>query len=324
MDCSAQIPMPTRTEPHPSAPFDVVVCGSLNLDLQTRLTTLPRPGETVSASTLARWPGGKGLNQAIAAARLGARTAMLGAIGEDADGAILRAALIAEGVDVTRVLSRRATPSGLAQVFVADDGENSIVVHAGANGTLAPDDVHRHTPPARVYLAQGEVPPTSVQVFFERAAATGGLRILNAAPVVPGIELLRRAADLLVLNVTELATLAGCEPEGLQGTSLIDRARSLIATPTQTVIVTQGDRGVSVITASAAEHRAARRVQIVDTTGAGDCFCGALAAALAHGKELMQALQWAQAAASISVGRNGAAPSMPTMAELTAVLELDG
>lgn len=313
--------MSTRAEPNPSTPFDVAVCGSLNLDLQTRLTTLPRPGETVSAGTLARWPGGKGLNQAIAAARLGARTAMLGAIGEDADGVMLRAALIAEGVDVTRVLSRRDSPSGLAQVFVAADGENSIVIHAGANGTLAPEDVRRHTPPARVYLAQCEVPPASVEVFFERAAAAGGLRILNAAPVAPGIEALRPLADLLVLNVTELAVLAGCAPESLQGKRLIERARRLIAMPSQTLIVTQGDQGVSMITESSAEHWSARRVPVVDTTGAGDCFCGALAAALAQGQRLQQALRWAQVAASIAVGREGAAPSMPRMAELAALLD---
>lgn len=312
--------MSHRPDAAASEIFDVAVCGSLNLDLLARVSSLPRPGETVSGRSLVRLPGGKGLNQAIAAARLGARTAMLGAVGEDADGAMLCAMLAAEGVDTTHVLSRAGTATGLAQVFVADDGENSIVVHAGANGAFTPDEARQHTPHARVYLAQGEVPAESVQAFFEHAAGTGGLRILNTAPATPALNALCAQAELIVLNLTELATLTGGEPEALHGARLIAHARRLLVRSGQIVIVTQGAQGACVVRESAAESWPARSVEPVDTTGAGDCFCGALAAALASGCDVSEALPRAIAAASICITRPGAAPSMPTMIELEALL----
>ena len=316
--------------------IDVVVCGSLNMDLVARVAALPRPGETVAGHGLQRLPGGKGLNQAVAAARMGAKVAMLGARGDDADGATLEALLVAEGVDTRGILRRRpepgvdasATHTGLAQVMVADDGENAIIVHGGANATLTPDEVRAALaalPHAGVAVAQLESPSDTVAAFLEAARARGMRTVLNTAPALPDTRSLLALADIVVLNETELAHYAvassgasgdaGGEPRSLEAYAAL--ARRLLDRPDQTIIVTLGSQGALRVTAGEASHLAAPQVEVRDTTGAGDCFCGVLAALLAKGHALAQALPYAVRAASVAVTRVGAAPSMPRAAELS-------
>ena len=264
----------------PAVSAEVIVCGSLNMDLVARVAQLPRPGETVVGASLTRLPGGKGLNQAVAAARMGATVAMVGARGDDADGATLAALLLAEGIDTRdlRVRDTRRMPdahTGLAQVIVAADGENSIVVHGGANLTLTAEEV----------LAAFAVP----------ASAT----LLQAAPV--------RAAPARV-------ALAQLETPLVAVAGFFEAARE--AGRCQAVIVTLGAEGAWLVTGEDAVHFPAPVVTVVDTTGAGDCFCGVLAAALAQGLDLEVAIARAVAAASRAVTRPGAAPSMPRALEL--------
>jgi len=310
----------------------ILVCGSLNMDLVARVAKLPRAGETVAGESLQRLPGGKGLNQAVAAARMGAAVAMIGARGDDADGATLAALLAAEGVDTggLRVRDARTLPAahtGLAQVIVAADGENSIVVHGGANMTLAadeardalaalwPDALPAATDPTvapsapRVALAQLETPMDAVAAFLGAARAAGATTVLNPAPALPGTLPLLAQADIVVLNETELAAYA---PAG----HAVLAARSLLRGACRAVIVTLGGEGAWLVTAEGDARFPAPAVAVVDTTGAGDCFCGVLAASLAEGHRLEAALPRAVAAASLAVTRVGAAPSMPRAAEL--------
>lgn len=308
--------------------FDVAVCGSLNIDLLTRVSALPAPGETCIGHSLVRCPGGKGLNQAVAAARVGARTAMLGAIGDDHDGVSLQTILHEAGVDLTGVQQRATMPSGSAQVWVSASGENAIVVHPGANASVTLDDVHRSAPRAAVYLAQCEIPTAAVAAFLERGREVGAVRILNSAPLPSDIAALLPLADLVVLNAGELAALAhhgvGSEshrvltPRLEEPEAVIAFARRWLASATQTLIVTLGAAGAVVVSHAQAFTVPARIVPVVDTTGAGDCFCGVLAASLAGGHALTRAVQRATVAASIVVGRAGAAPAMPTALELEA------
>ena len=307
----------------------IIVCGSLNMDLVARVAKLPRAGETVAGESLQRLPGGKGLNQAVAAARMGAAVAIIGARGDDADGATLAALLAAEGVDTggLRVRDARTLPAahtGLAQVIVAADGENSIVVHGGANMTLAADEARdalaalwpdalpavTAAPSApRVALAQLETPTDAVAAFLGAARAAGATTVLNPAPALPGTLPLLAQAAIVVLNETELAAYA---PAG----HAVLAARSLLRGACRAVIVTLGGEGAWLVTAEGDARFPAPAVAVVDTTGAGDCFCGVLAASLAEGHRLEAALPRAVAAASLAVTRVGAAPSMPRAAEL--------
>jgi ribokinase len=260
---------------------------------------------------------------------LGAAVAMIGARGDDADGATLAALLAAEGVDTggLRVRDARTLPAahtGLAQVIVAADGENSIVVHGGANMTLAADEARdalaalwpdalpavTAAPSApRVALAQLETPTDAVAAFLGAARAAGATTVLNPAPALPGTLPLLAQAAIVVLNETELAAYA---PAG----HAVLAARSLLRGACRAVIVTLGGEGAWLVTAEGDARFPAPAVAVVDTTGAGDCFCGVLAASLAEGHRLEAALPRAVAAASLAVTRVGAAPSMPRAAEL--------
>jgi ribokinase len=332
----------------------VIVCGSLNMDLVARVDHLPRPGETVVGASLQRLPGGKGLNQAVAAARMGAAVAMIGARGDDADGAALAALLASEGIDTRdlRVRDPRAMPdahTGLAQVTVAADGENSIVVHGGANLSLTAEEVRAafavpssatsgqeasspteppqagppQVAPVRVALAQLETPLVAVSAFFEAARDAGVRTILNPAPAVADALPLLADVDLVVLNETELAIFSAAVAreggaDGSRPARPADAAMMLLQGRCQAVIVTLGAEGVWLVTGEDAVHFPAPAVTVVDTTGAGDCFCGVLAAGLAQGLDLEAAIARAVAAASLSVTRSGAAPAMPRTSELGA------
>jgi len=272
--------------------LDVCVVGSANLDLVATVQRLPGPGETVPGGSYAEYPGGKGLNQVVAAARAGATTAFVGAVGHDAAGEMLLEVLHDDAID-TRHVHAVSEPTGRALIFVSDDGENSIVVVAGANATVQAESV----PAAKVYLAQLEVPVEAIERAFTVARAAGALTVLNPAPVKSVPESLLALCDVLTPNEHEVELLGG-----------VDHLRSLGA---RAVIVTQGSRGATLHTADGAHHVEPFAVTPVDTTGAGDCFSGSLCARLAAGDDLPTAMRFAAAAASLSTTVAGAVPSMP-------------
>lgn len=294
--------------------MSVVVIGSVNLDTSRRVAALPRWGETVMAASSARHAGGKGLNQAIAAARAGSEVGLIAAVGDDEPGRWLTGELAAAGVDVTQV-ARAAEPTGDAQILVADDGENMIVVTPGANAVLsAPAEAA-----GDVFLAQLEVPLAAVEALFRTPAARAGTRMLNAAPATPEAIHLLPLCDLLLVNETELAVLAGLADPPRDIEAATAAARSL-GVPGLSVVVTLGKAGAIAVTGETTVPIPGRPAHAVDTTGAGDCFCGALAAGLDQGLALDRALRFANVAASLSVERPGAAASMPSREEILAAL----
>jgi ribokinase len=299
----------------------VFVAGSINMDVVATADHHPKVGETVAGKDVFYFPGGKGANQAVAAARLGASTALIGRLGEDAFGADLKTFLTAQGVDLSFVWPTTGIHTGTAIITVAQS-DNTIVVVPGANGIVIADDV---AAPALakgdIAVSQFEIPLPAITAFFRRARAAGVTTILNPAPARSfGAELLE-LVDILVLNETELGSLTGTE---LRDTDEVARfvaaAQSLQTSRAQVICVTLGPRGAIALVGDAPLIVAARAVTAVDTTGAGDCFVGALAAQLAAGAAIGDALAYANLAASICVQRMGAAPSMPTAKEVSALL----
>ena len=300
----------------------VFVLGSINLDAVARVDDLPRPGETVAGLSLELFLGGKGANQAVAAARMGAPTRLMGAVGADDSGKGLKAKLAGYGVQVADVLELEGAPTGQAHVWVANNAENMIVVTAGANAMVTPQQVSS-TPieGQRVLLCQLETPPTSIEALFRAGAAKGALRILNAAPALPQGAALFPLTDILIVNQTELASYAKLDREPVRLEEVSVAARKLMSRPDQTIIVTLGSAGVAAVRRDEAFLVEGRKVKAIDTVGAGDCFCGALAAALAGNMDLREAVEMANAAAALSVQKAGAAPSMPSRREVEAFLE---
>ena len=292
----------------------VAVVGSLNLDLVIRVAELPGPGETVSGGDLFRNPGGKGANQAVAAARLGRRVAMVGCVGDDQAGHELLASLEAAGVDGSGVRVVEGVPSGTACITVSEDGENQIVVSPGANARLTPDDVAAAAAvrSAAVTLLQLEVP---LETVAAAARTAGGRVVLNPAPMraLPA-ELLGRI-DVLVPNRVELARLAG----GPVPQTVDDAVRLAGRLAARAVVVTLGADGVLVVEDGQDGHVPAVPIRPVDTTAAGDAFCGGLADALAGGASLQEAARRAVRVAAAACLRPGAQASLPTPADLEAL-----
>jgi ribokinase len=286
-----------------------VVFGSLNVDRIARVDHLPSPGETVRATALEVHAGGKGANQATAAGRAGARVAMYGAVGDDDGAELVLEGLRAAGVDVSGVQSRKG-PTGQALIFVEPAGENVIAIVAGANAEPGRPDVE-----AAALLLQQEV-PVDANLAALRAAGNAR-RILNAAPADPGAAGLLDEVDDLIVNETEAALLAGAPVSGAD--SALAAARNLLASHSRLfrVIVTLGAEGcVYAERGGSGAHQPAFPVRVVDTTGAGDAFCGVYAASIAEGLELRQALARAQAAGALCATRPGAGPAMPDAAEI--------
>jgi ribokinase len=300
--------------------MSVCVLGSLNLDIVCSVAGLPRPGETVMGRSVDRIPGGKGANQAVAAARCGAPTRLIGAVGCDEAAETMLAAMADAGVDTAGVARLADHPTGQAFIWVSDAGENSIVVAGGANLAVSPAMLD--VAPAlagQVLLAQLETPVAAIEALFA-AAPSGCLRLLNAAPAVPEGRRLFPLVDILIVNETELAVYAGVPVMVDDLDAVAGAARRLISRPGQTVVVTLGKAGALAVDADAHKIVVGRPARVVDTTGAGDCFCGVLAARLAEGTEFAEALQWANTAAALSTERPGATPSMPSLAEIATAL----
>lgn len=299
----------------------VVVLGGINLDIVCTVQNLPRAGETVASLGLDHSPGGKGLNQAVAAGRLGASVHMLGAVGQDAAGNDLAVIMADSGVATDQVIRVADGETGRAFITLSSAGDNMIVVHAGANmaygaAELAGADLHGAT----VFLTQFEATLPAVRALFSTAEALAGTRILNTAPALEAGRDLLPLADILVMNETELQRFAGWEDVPSDPDAIEAAARSLLRDDDQAIIVTLGGDGCVLVTAAGVETFPAIRAAVVDTIGAGDCFCGALAARLAVGEPIGAAIRYATAAAALSVGRRGAASSMPTADEVEALL----
>jgi ribokinase len=282
----------------------IALVGSINLDIVVGVDRHPAPGETVLGDDRQELPGGKGANQAVAAARLGAEVAFVGRVGDDDAGRRLRDGLAAEGVDVTHVRVDANAPTGVALIAVDRAGENTIVVSSGANARVSAADVEEARDVlanAAVTLVQHEVPEDAVAAAI---AAAGGTVVLNPAPARPIVA----PVDVLVPNRGELEALVGRAGDPVELARSLDAARA--------VVVTLGSEGVAVIEGSRVERIPAPRVDAVDTTGAGDAFCGALAQALDAGADLVEAARWAVRAAAASVTKPGAQGGLPRRADL--------
>ena len=308
----------------PKARPEVAVVGSANLDLVVEVATVPVAGETVLGGDLRRIPGGKGANQAVAAARLGRRVAMVGRVGDDDAGSMLRSAMDSAGVDTAGLLDTDDTPSGTALIAVGADGDNAIVVSPGANGRVSATDIEDDAAViggARVVLLQLEVPVEAVTAAVRLAQGTV---VLNPAPA-PAAPLpadLLDGVDVIVPNQTELATLAGHAGLSAIGDVDPDTAVALArGLPVAAVVVTLGADGAMVVTPSEATHVPAPAVLPVDTTAAGDAFCGALADALVGGAGLVDACRWAVRVGAAATLRPGAQPSLPTRSEVDHLLD---
>lgn len=295
----------------------VFVAGSINMDVVATAERHPRIGETVAGNAVLYFPGGKGANQAVAAAKLGAQVALIGRLGKDAFGDELKAFLTAQGIDLSFVRQTAETHSGTALITVAN-ADNTIVVVPGANALVGAADVDV-SPLAKgdIAVSQFEIPRPAIVAFFTRARAAGATTILNPAPAMAFGQELLDLVDILILNETELGLLAKIELHDTDDeVRFIETARSLPIGKDKIICVTLGRRGVLTLVHGKPLVIAGRAVNAVDTTGAGDCFVGAVAARLAAGKSIHDAVHYANVAASICVQRMGAAPSMPTAEEV--------
>ncbi len=301
--------------------MSVCVLGSINLDIVASVDRLPQAGETVIAQRVELFPGGKGANQATAAARMGADTMMIGAVGADDSGARMRATLESVGVNTKHIKTLVSHPTGQAYINVAASGENSIVVAAGANHAVTPDLIATDAlSGCKVFLAQLEVPLSTIEALFQSEPAQRGTTILNAAPAHAAAANIFPLASILVVNETELASYAGLKEIPTQSDAVIAAARRLICREGQTIVVTLGAQGAIAVNTAHDQIIPGRTSQVMDTTGAGDCFCGVLAATLAADRTLEQAMKLAVTAASLSVERAGASTSMPTRAEVESLM----
>jgi len=296
----------------------VCVVGSANLDYVVRVPHHPVAGETVLGDDHQRIPGGKGANQAVAAARLGRSVAFVGCVGDDPAGDELRAALVDDGIDVGFLRTVRGAPSGIALIAVGPDGDNSIIVSPGANGRVDIEDVERAATLlqiAKVTLLQLEIP---VETVTEAAEAAGGIVILNPAPAQALTSRLLESVDVLVPNETELALLSGSDV-ATNFDEIVDQARLL---PSSRKVVTLGAQGALVVDETDVHHQPAPAVKAVDTTAAGDSFCGAMADVLAEGGSLADAVAWGVMVGAATTLRFGAQSSLPTAGEVADLLEL--
>jgi ribokinase len=295
----------------------IVVVGSSNTDMIIRLDRIPGPGETILGGKFVTAAGGKGANQAVGAARAGGDVAFIARVGRDVLGNQATDGFIKDRIDVTHVTRDPAAPSGVALIFVAKDGENSIAVASGANMRLSPADVGKAKKVigrASVVLMQLEVPLKTVQAAARMAAAAGARVILNPAPACPLPDTLLRHVSILTPNETEAELLTGIKVTSDSTAALA--AAALRDRGIRTVILTLGARGALVADENGTDRIDGFKAKAVDTTAAGDVFNGALSVALAEGQSLRLAVRFANAAAALSVMRMGAQPSAPHRREI--------
>lgn len=294
----------------------IVIIGSSNVDLTAMVKSLPRPGETVGGAKLIQANGGKGANQAVAAARLGAEVLLLTCLGKDANGESLAKHLSAEGIDTSKI-KYSSSPTGTALIFVDDNAENCIAVAPGSNMDLMPADVNEISEElkgAAYLLLQMELPMATVEWAVKLSDTLGTKVVLNPAPMSPVSDELLSHVWLLTPNETEAEKLTGITIHSEDDARLA--ADKLFAKGVKNVIITMGSKGSLVCTRERSEFVPSRKVKAIDTTGAGDCYNGTLVAALAEGKDLFDAARIATAAAAIAVTRMGAQTAAPYRKEI--------
>lgn len=299
----------------------IVVVGSFNTDLTTYLERMPRPGETVSGDKFVTGPGGKGSNQAVAAARLGAEVTFIGRVGQDVFANLAYDIWKAEGINIEYVVEDPDHATGVAPIQVDQSGENSIVVVLGANLNIQQGDIDSARDviaDADVLVVQLEINHDMVGYALKVAKEMGVTTILNPAPAAELPEDYVKLADYITPNETELETLSRSDSD-----DVIANATSLLTTDNQTVVVTMGAQGAQIVKQNQQQLLGTFNVDVVDTTGAGDAFNGGLAVALAEGKSLEDAVKFANATAALCVTKRGTAPSMPQRSDVDALYSAD-
>lgn len=295
----------------------LLVLGSLNLDLVLDVPRMPDSGETLASDRSATFCGGKGANQAVACARMGANVAMLGRVGADPSGQMLLGALVGEGVAVDGVLETAGHSSGIAVIMLTPDGQNRILLAAGANGQLSANDVTDHAAAiegAAMLVCQLEVPLETVEAGIAIAAARGVPVLLNPAPARALSDSLLARVDYLVPNETEAAELTGIAV--IDDASAEAAAKALLDRGVRCVVLTRGAAGITLADANGFRHMAALPADAVDTTAAGDSFIGGFATGFIEGLDVDAAAQLGLKVAQLCVGREGAQASLPRRAEL--------
>ena len=304
----------------------IVVIGSLNTDFVVTLGSFPQTGETILGETFEQFPGGKGLNQAVASSRLGARVAMIGAVGDDPFGDALLATLTTESI-TSHVGKIPESSTGIALIEVAASGENKIIVVSGANSMLTEEIVeaslreiasHLHI---GLVLTQGEVPVAATHRALSVAKELGAITILNPAPIRNFPASLFPLVDYLIPNEHEAKELVALEGNSFNSMlDFVELASAIVNLGVGTVVITRGEKGAVWSTATASGQAAAFRIVPVDSVAAGDAFCGGLAVALNEGQPLNEALRWASAAGAIAATRAGAVTSLPQRSEVEELL----
>ena len=301
--------------------LQVVVVGSTNFDMVVKAERLPKEGESMLVSNLRFFPGGKGANQAVAVARLGARTALVGAVGTDIIGDFLLQGLVAEGVDTTCVRRESARATGSAFIMLFPNGNNCIAVDPAANFSLTPADIER----AKDMIERAdalstvlEIPLETVEAALRLARKAGKLTVLDAGPPRYCPQEILNLADVVSSNETELAQLTGEEVRGR--VSAREAAEKLLSLGVKTVVLKLGSDGSMLVTSKKSKHFPACKVAAIDPTAAGDAFTAALAVELAAGYDFERAIRFANCAGALAASKLGAQPSLPTRSEVVALV----
>jgi ribokinase len=294
----------------------VIVAGSINMDIVALTENHPKIGQTVFGTDLKYFPGGKGANQAVASAKLGGQTTMVGKVGSDGFGKDLMFFLKSQGI-TSQIVIDNEKPTGTALITVSlTTSDNTIVVIPGANFELSEEDVQKaKIEKGDILISQFEIPADTIKSFFEKGKKNGSINILNPAPAMKISRELLSLVDVLILNETELEVLAEVSVDAEDFASISTAVESIKANE-QSVIVTLGAKGAIGYIKDRIVRIEGRKVKALDTTGAGDCFVGAIAAKISNGSSMTEALEFANLAASICVTRQGAGPSMPTILEV--------
>lgn len=304
----------------------IAVIGSLNMDIVNRVEKAPLPGQTIKAIETSYIPGGKGANQAVAAARAGAKAEMIGAVGVDAYGEILLENLRSSGVGTDGVLVKQDISTGLAFITVDGVGENSIIISPGANGVLDAKDIgkaEKFLGEPDLIILQNEIPYPTLAYVLESFAAKGKYIIYNPAPALVPPENIYHMVNLLILNETEAAVLTGVKTESIE--EVHSAGKILVEKGCREIIVTLGAKGLFYMSSEGSTmYLPAFKVNVQDTTAAGDTFVGAYAAAIVEGKPLQAALRFASAASALAVTKKGAQTSIPERVDIDIFLAEDG